>query len=72
MYAIAGAILIHAAVSLSGRGPAPVLYAAGIILIFGDVWSKLPGYVFFKPRAYESPASDDASVSKDAAAGTRN
>ena len=74
MYAIAGAILIHAAVTLSlAAGPVPSrlfvpLFVVGCAFILGDLINRLPGYVFFKPRAERSPASDDANVSKDRAA----
>ena len=67
MYAIAGAILIHAAV-VAPRGSA-FLFLVGVVFILGDLASRLlsplPGYVFFKPRTGQSLPSRETHPSID-------
>lgn len=67
MYAIAGAILIHAAV-ISPRDFEFLFFIGGVFII-GDLVSRLlsplPGYVFFKPRTGQSLPSRDTHPSID-------
>ena len=67
MYAIAGAILIHAAVV--AMPDLSYLFVLGCAFIIGDLVNRLPGHVFPKPQASESPASHNEDHAASAGTG---